>query len=76
MARYKRIRYGFRPQSYWVDQTVRQSILRNVTGSERRRIIDQALARGQFDQIPEALTGVEVSYTLKRHLGRIHPFLM
>ena len=55
MARYEGIRYGFRPQSYWVDQTVRQSILRNVTGSERRRIIDQALARGQFDQIPEAL---------------------
>ena len=76
MARYKRIRYGFRPESYWVDQTVRQSILRNVTGSERRRIIDQTLARGQFDQIPEALTGAEVSPTLRRHLGRIHPCLM
>ena len=76
MARYKGIRYGFRPNSYWVDLNVRQSILRNVTGTERRRIIDQALASGQFDQIPEALTGVEVSSTLKRHLGRIHPCLM
>ena len=50
MARYKGIRYGFRLNSYWVDLNVHQSILRNVTGTERRRISDQALPSGQFDQ--------------------------
>ena len=76
MARYKGIRYGFHPNSYWVDLNVYQFILSNVTGTSRRRIIDQALISGQFDQIPEALTVVEIFSIFKRHLGRIHPCLM
>ena len=72
MARYKGIRYGFHPKSYWLDQTVRQSILRNVTGSERRRIIDQALARWQAGAAalsPKVVSELKLAQNALRALG-------
>jgi len=48
MESYKGINYQFRPDSYWVDKGIRQSILRDVKGTQRRRIIDKALRSPRF----------------------------
>ena len=76
MKTYKGINYRFRPESYWVDKGTRQSILRNVKGTQRRRIIDTALRMGCFDQVADALVDSEISKELRRKLGAIHPCFM
>ena len=76
MKRYKDIDYRFRPESYWVDKGIRQSILRDVKGTERRRLIDQALRLGRFDQVEDVLVDSEISNDLRQKLGAIHPCLM
>ena len=40
MKKYEGINYGFRPDSYWVDKTIRQSILRDIKGTERGNCIN------------------------------------
>ena len=55
MESYKGINYQFRPDSYWVDKGIRQSILRDVKGTQRRRIIDKALRSGRCDQVQDVL---------------------
>ena len=39
MKRYRGIRYGFRPESYWSETDPLTAILRNVTGENRRQMI-------------------------------------
>jgi hypothetical protein len=39
MKKYKGIRYGFRPVSYWQDPDPLSAILRNVTGENRCQMI-------------------------------------
>lgn len=67
---------AFRPKSYWADTSVAQALVRDVKGSRRREMIDQAFASGQIDQVDEVLLEPEVSTLLRTHLGRIHPSFM
>ena len=76
MSRYDGIDYSYAPDSYWVDSSIRQSILRNIKGTERRKLIDEALRNGNFDLIEDELIGSEVSHDLRNSLGAIHPHLM
>ena len=39
MKKYDGINYSFRPESYWEDSSVLQSLLRDVKGVQRRRMI-------------------------------------
>ena len=65
MKKYEGINYGFRPDSYWVDKTIRQSILRDIKGTERRKLIDDALKNGRFDKVEDALVGAELKSGLR-----------
>ena len=76
MKRYAGIRYRYKPETYWVEKDVRQSILRDIKGTERRRLIDRALRNGQFESIDDELLGSEVSTETRDRLGAIHPSLM
>lgn len=76
MSRYDGIDYSYAPESYWVDSSIRQSILRNIKGTERRKLVDEALRNGNFDLIEDELIGSEVSHDLRNSLGAIHPHLM
>ena len=76
MESYKGINYQFRPDSYWVDKGIRQSILRDVKGTQRRRIIDKALRSGRFDQVQDVLVDAEIPNKLRQKLGAIHPCFM
>ena len=76
MSRYDGIDYSYAPESYWVDSSIRQSILRNIKGTERRKLVDEALRNGNFDLIEDELIGAEVSYELRNSLSAIHPHLM
>ncbi|MDA7670599.1 hypothetical protein N8592_01095 [Verrucomicrobia bacterium] len=76
MKKYKGINYRFRPDSYWVDKGIRQSILRDIKGKERRRIIDKALRSGRFDQVQDVLVDAEIPNDLRQKLGAIHPCFM
>ena len=76
MKKYEGINYGFRPDSYWVDKTIRQSILRDIKGTERRKLIDEALKNGRFDKVEDALVGAELQSGLRDRLGSIHPHFM
>ena len=62
MSRYDGIDYSYAPESYWVDSSIRQSILRNIKGTERRKLVDEALRNGNFDLIEDELIGSEVFY--------------
>jgi hypothetical protein len=76
MKRYRGIRYGFRPVSYWKDPGVVQAVLRNVKGQARRQLLRQALAEGRLDAVSEVLQMEEIPDGVKRRLGRIHPWFM
>ena len=76
MKRYAGIRYRYKPETYWVEKDVRQSILRDIKGTERRRLIDRALRNGQFESFDDELLESEVSTETRERLGAIHPSLM
>ena len=76
MKKYKGINYRFRPDSYWVDKTIRQSILRDIKGTERRKLIDNALKDGRFDKVEDTLVGAELQSGLRDRLGSLHPHFM
>jgi len=76
MKKYRAIRYAFRPKSYWKDTSVEQAILRGVNGIRRRQLLSQALAKGQFESVPEAIQSAEITPELRNRLGQIHPSFM
>lgn len=76
MKRYRGIRYGFRPLSYWYEAGVAQAVLRNVKGRARRELLRQALADGRLEEIPELMQLETIPEGLIRNLGRRHPWLM
>ena len=56
MKKYPGIDYNFRPDNYWYDETVLQSILRDVKGTQRRKMIKDYYERGLFQELEETLT--------------------
>lgn len=76
MKKYKGIRYGFRPQSYWEDLDPLSAILRNVTGENRRQMITDYWNAGRLDELDPKLLADEPDDDVRKSLGRIHPSFM
>lgn len=76
MTRYPDIDYGYRPSSYWSDETPAQAILKNIKGDFRREEIRQALAQGKLEEIPPEILRDSLSNKLRKATGRIHPRFM
>ena len=76
MKRYRGIKYSFRPDNYWYDETVLQAILRNVKGTERRKMIKYYYEEGNFQELEETFTKTSLSDEERKRLGAIHPMFM
>lgn len=76
MKRYPDIDYGYRPSSYWDDDTPAQAILKNIKGDFRREEIRKALAKGELENIPQEILRDTISENLRKATGRIHPRFM
>ena len=73
MKKYPGIDYGFRPMSYWVDADPIASVLRNVTGENRRQIIIEFLKESRLEGLDPRLLADEVDESTRIRLGQIHP---
>lgn len=76
MTKYKGIRYGFRPQSYWTDTDPLSAILRNVKGENRRQMIADYWKAGRLEELDPAILQDEADDDTRQRLGRIHPSFM
>ena len=76
MKKYKGIRYGFRPASYWEDLDPLSAILRNVTGENRRQMITDYWNAGKLEELDPALLHDVPDDAARQRLGRIHPSFM
>ena len=76
MKKYKGIRYGFRPASYWEDLDPLSAILRNVTGENRRQMITDYWNAGKLEELDPALLNDVPDDAARQSLGRIHPSFM
>jgi hypothetical protein len=73
VKKYKGIRYGYRPKSYWSESSPLDAILRNVTGENRRRIIKASWLAGDIENIDPEILRDELEGEVRTGLGRIHP---
>ena len=73
---YPNIDYQFRPASYWQHETVIDILLRNVKGTERRKLIEEAWKEGTIAELPQELLQDVLSHETREALGRIHPEFM
>lgn len=76
MKKYRGIRYGFRPKSYWEDADPLSAILRNVTGENRRQMITDYWRAGRLEELDPAILQDEPDPDTRTRLGRIHPSFM
>lgn len=76
MKRYPDIDYGYRPVSYWQDETLAQAILKNIKGDFRREEIRKALDAENLETIPEEILREALSENVRSFTGRIHPRFM
>ena len=63
---------SWRPATYWTDKITPA----NVKGQFRREQIQQAIAEGTLEEIPEAILADSLSDEVRDFAGRIHPSLM
>jgi hypothetical protein len=76
MKKYQGIKYNFRPDNYWYDETVLQSILRDVKGTQRRKMIKDYYERGLFQELEETLTKTSLTDEELKRMVSIHPMFM
>ena len=76
MKRYKEIDYTFQPESYWLDSTVLQALLRDVKGVQRRKMIVDYYENGTIDQLEDTLLQASLSEDQRQRFGLIHPSFM
>jgi hypothetical protein len=76
MKTYLGIDYSFRPPSYWEEGNFLQAILRNVKGTNRRRMIEDYWRRGLLEELDPVLLQDTLSDEQRRGLSRIHPSFM
>jgi hypothetical protein len=76
MKRYSGIDYKQRPSSYWNDQDVLETLLRNVKGRERRAMIRTCWEQGRLGELGETFLKETLSEEERTRLGRIHPVFM
>jgi len=68
----KGISYGFRPKSYWDDSNPLESILKNIKGENRRRMVIDFWNAGQLERLDEVLIQDELDEEDRRGLGLTH----
>ena len=76
MNRYKEIDYTFQPESYWLDSTVLQALLRDVKGVQRRKMIVDYYENGTIDQLEDTFLQASLSEDQRQRFGLIHPSFM
>jgi hypothetical protein len=76
MKKYKGIKYGFRPASYWEDLDPLSAILRNVTGENRRQMITDYWNAGRLEELDPVILQNVSDEAARKSLGRIHPSFM
>lgn len=76
MKRYKGIDYTFQPESYWLDSTVLQALLRDVKGVQRRKMIVDYYENGTIDQLEDTFLQASLSEDQRQRFGLIHPSFM
>lgn len=76
MKKYKGVRYGYRPKSYWEDPDPLAAILRNVKGENRRQMIIDCWKAGKLEELEPSILLDEQDDETRRRRGRIHPSFM
>ena len=76
MSRFKGIDYSYQPQSYWVDSSVLQALLRDVKGVQRRKMIIDYYEQDAIDQLDDSFLQAKLSDEQRQRLGLIHPSFM
>jgi hypothetical protein len=76
MKTYPNIDYMQRPASYWEDEDVLACLLRDVKGTERRRLITKCWREGTLDQLPEEFLKNTLGEEAREMFGRIDPSCM
>ena len=75
--RFDGIDYDFRPPSYWVrDEDTLEALLRNVKGTNRRRMIRDYWKMGMIAELHEELLGSDLDGKNLSVLGGFHPSFM
>jgi hypothetical protein len=69
----KDFNWNFRPKCYWGDE---KSGFVNIKGEMRRRIIDKAFEKGEFDTLPVSIFSDGISCEERQLTGSIHPAFM
>jgi hypothetical protein len=72
MKRYPGINYSQRPQSYWVDQTVLSVLLRNVKGTERRKLITRCAKQGTVPELSGTILNEMLWVEARDAIGKIN----
>lgn len=76
MKRYPGIDYSQRPQSFWDDHDTLATILRNVKGTRRRRLITSYWKQGRLQELRGEFLQATLSEQTRDQLGKIHPEFM
>jgi hypothetical protein len=76
MKTYPNIDYAQRPASYWEDEEVLACLLRDVKGTERRRLITKCWNEGTLDELPEDFLKNALGEEDRERFGRIDPSCM
>ena len=67
---------SFRPSSYWEESDPLNTILRNIKGTNRRRMVTDFWNEGKLDDLNEALLNDDTDPKLKLFLESIDPTFM
>jgi hypothetical protein len=75
-TRYPQIDYGQRPGSYWDSLDPLAEILKNVKGTNRRKMIRDYWQQNRLNELDESLLSDTLREQVRKDLGRIHPSFM
>jgi len=76
VKRYPNIDYSYQPKSYWDEDNVLQTILRDVKGAERRKMIKAYYEDGNFQELDGVFMQSSLTNDERKYLGAIHPMFM
>ena len=76
MKTFPGIDYEQRPESYWEDENVLAALLRDVKGTNRRRMIMDYWNAGQIEELNGELLQGKIPEELRQRLGRMDPSFM
>lgn len=76
MKRYPNIDYSYQPKSYWDEDNVLQTILRDVKGAERRKMIKAYYEDSNLQELDGVFMQSSLTNDERKYLGAIHPMFM